>query len=995
MKDVTFEQVVENGKFLVKFFSSEIYGDSHSFDIGFSYQSSSLDYEAALFNASSISSSTSTAIIGTRGTVSLSAAGSFSSSSSPVDSPFLTLYFVGSGDGSFDIDFSKLLIDGSTPYYEDPPLVGYDINYTPPIPDSEVEISNKAPTGEVIVSGTLFQGSMLLVTNSLADEDGMTNNVSYQWLADGAVIADATGSTLLLTQAEVGKSISVRASYTDDRGTVEKISSAETAIVKPIFFLNNLPTGEVFISGTTEQGQLLTASNDLSDSDGMGIVRYQWQAQFQSIPGATESTLLLDQDQVGKVISVQASYTDAFGTFERVTSRPTALVKNVNDSPTGSVTVSGTATQGQKLTAINTLADLDGMGSGVSYQWLANSEVIAGATESTLVLSQAQVGKSISVVASYTDDQGTDESVTSAATPLVEGTIELPVENLSLSGIVTENIIVVNRAHLSGDLEVAPGVKITIKPGATLDLGNHTLLNFGTVALEGTESVYATIKNGKYSTKDTTGILIAENSEIDNLAVDGFFSYGSLLLNNVVIRDSSIDFLETNQITGSLIIDSVVKAGIESGTITETTFQNSPIEKLAWSSQNFLDIQRSNFLGDGILIRLDPFFSGSHNIAISESYINLTSGKKYSDYIFDGNNTLQVQTIIPESSFVSKPFVNTDDGLRKVGVFLSWEDLGFFEKTEDSGATPAVEGIIESPIEVVSSEDSGTNELVTASPTKTVEADVPSVALTVRAQAVESIGLTPDGKSLVIKTNGVSKTVSLDSVLQFSDKASSAQELLKTIEPIAVFSSVINGQTQYVLPDRFTGPAALDLKYQLIDDTLNAVVTGSNDNDFIKLSNATSAGKAVDGGGGNDVIDGGVGSTFISGGGGNNVFFLDGRATGVSWSTITDFSIGADKATIWGWKQGVSQVARVDELGGAPGYQGVTLHFENLLPSGASDADRNGSWNSITFSGKSLSDFGASSLEALNAQIAAGTNSFFSTGQTVDEFGTHGYLHVA
>jgi hypothetical protein len=115
------------------------------------------------------------------------------------------------------------------------------------------------------------------------------------------------------------------------------------------------------------------------------------------------------------------------------------------------------------------------------------------------------------------------------------------------------------------------------------------------------------------------------------------------------------------------------------------------------------------------------------------------------------------------------------------------------------------------------------------------------------AQAIESIGLTPDGKFLVIKTNGVSKTVGLESVLEFSDMTSSAQELIQTIEPIAVFASVVNGQTEYVLPDRFTGPAELDLKYQLIDNTLNAVVTGSRDNDFIKLSNDASVGKAVNG----------------------------------------------------------------------------------------------------------------------------------------------------
>jgi len=259
--------------------------------------------------------------------------------------------------------------------------------------------------------------------------------------------------------------------------------------------------------------------------------------------------------------------------------------------------------------------------------------------------------------------------------------------------------------------------------------------------------------------------------------------------------------------------------------------------------------------------------------------------------------------------------------------------------------------------------------------------------------AVRSFSYSSDGQGVVLDSESGRKTLLDIELIQFTDSSYSPFELRQFYTPLEEFSVVRGGQALKVNPTFFTGLESLNLHYQFIDVTLDSVVIGSGLNDFIAMQGGGV--KAVNGGGGNDVIDGGVGSTFISGGGGSNVFFLDGRASGVSWSTITDFSIGTDKATIWGWKQGVSQVARVDEFGGALGYQGVTLHFENLLPSGASDGDRNGTWNSITFTGKTLSDFGASSLEMLNAQIAAGTNSFFSTGQTVDEFGTHGYLYVA
>lgn len=281
------------------------------------------------------------------------------------------------------------------------------------------------------------------------------------------------------------------------------------------------------------------------------------------------------------------------------------------------------------------------------------------------------------------------------------------------------------------------------------------------------------------------------------------------------------------------------------------------------------------------------------------------------------------------------------------------------------------------------------------SPTTPSFENANSTIFAIPIENIDAIGISPDGRYLIIKSSGLSRMISIGDTLEFSNAKMSGDQISAQISPTPVFSSFVNGVTSYVLPDLFTGPASLGLKYQLIDSTVNAIVTGSNDNDFIKVADANSLGKAVNGGGGNDVIDGGVGSTFISGGGGTNIFFLDGRAPGVSWSTITDFQLGQDKVTIWGWKQGVSKVAFVDNFGGAIGYDGLTLHFENLLPSNAGADATNSTWNSITLSGRNLSDLGAKSLDDLNAQILNGSNPFLITSQTVDDFGTHGYLHIS
>ena len=102
----------------------------------------------------------------------------------------------------------------------------------------------------------------------------------------------------------------------------------------------------------------------------------------------------------------RANYTDGHGTAEAVTSAVTAAVANINDAPTGSVTIGGTPTQNQTLTASNTLADADGLGT-IGYQWQRDGTDVAGATGTTYALGIADVGHTIDVVASYTDGHGT------------------------------------------------------------------------------------------------------------------------------------------------------------------------------------------------------------------------------------------------------------------------------------------------------------------------------------------------------------------------------------------------------------------------------------------------------------------------------------------------------------------------------------------------------------------------------------------------------------
>jgi uncharacterized delta-60 repeat protein len=310
-------------------------------------------------------------------------------------------------------------------------------------PDSSFA-ANKTPTGGVTITATATQGQIITASNTLADVDGIPTSgvgaISYQWKAGDVAINGATASTFVLTQSEVGKTITVTASYTDLHGTAESVTSSATVAVANV---NDTPIGDVTFTGTATQTQTLTGSNTLADADGIpadgvGAIKYQWKAGGADILGASASTYILSQAEVGKAITLTASYTDQQGTVERVASAASAVVANVNDAPTGGVTIAGTAKQGQTLMASNTLADIDGIPTvdigAIKYQWKAGGTAINGATASTYALTQADVGKVISVTASYTDQQGTAESVTSSATAAVTNVNDAPTGSVTISG---------------------------------------------------------------------------------------------------------------------------------------------------------------------------------------------------------------------------------------------------------------------------------------------------------------------------------------------------------------------------------------------------------------------------------------------------------------------------------------------------------------------------------------------------------------------------------
>lgn len=90
---------------------------------------------------------------------------------------------------------------------------------------------NVPPTWRAQIIGTLDYGQILYAPGTPADANGIVAPITYQWMADGVAIAGATDTLHLLSHADVGKAITVTASFVDGLGKPEQISTNPSALV--------------------------------------------------------------------------------------------------------------------------------------------------------------------------------------------------------------------------------------------------------------------------------------------------------------------------------------------------------------------------------------------------------------------------------------------------------------------------------------------------------------------------------------------------------------------------------------------------------------------------------------------------------------------------------------------------------------------------------------------------------------------------------------------
>jgi hypothetical protein len=181
------------------------------------------------------------------------------------------------------------------------------------------------------------------------------------------------------------------------------------------------------ISGTAQQGQALTVING-SWTNSPTSFTHQWQRCDASgnnctpIPQATGQTYTLTATDVGSTIRVQETASNAAGASTPVSSPavgPVIMLTAPTNTAPPSLSVSGSAVEGQMLTVVN--GSWANSPTSFTHQWQRcdasgnNCTPIPQATGQTYTLTAADVGSTIRVQETASNEAGAGTPVSSAA----------------------------------------------------------------------------------------------------------------------------------------------------------------------------------------------------------------------------------------------------------------------------------------------------------------------------------------------------------------------------------------------------------------------------------------------------------------------------------------------------------------------------------------------------------------------------------------------------
>ncbi|MDP1633057.1 MAG: hypothetical protein Q8L69_00060, partial [Gallionellaceae bacterium] len=485
-----------------------------------------------------------------------------------------------------------------------------------------------------------------------------------------------------------------------------------------------------------------------------------------------------------------------------------------------------TATQNQTLTAANTLSDVDGLGI-IGYQWKANGANISGATGSTYLLSAAEVGKTITVAASYTDGHGTAESMSSSATLAVA-----PISNTLVGTAGNDNLT----GTVGNDAINGLGGNDTLNGGAGADTmtggaGNDTYIvdNLGDVVTE-TSALLAEIDTVQASITYSLATL----SYVENLTLTGTAAIDGAgnTRNNVIIGNANNNILD-----GGAGNDWVYYSNATSGVTVNLSLT---------TAQNTLGAGTDTLLG------FENILGSSYNDTLTGNSLNNTlNGGAGADTLIGGtgNDTYVVDNI--DDIVTETATLATEVDTVQSSITYSLATLTYVENLTLTG-TSAING----------TGNALNNVLIGNSAVNTLNGGAGNDRLDGKAGADRMSGGTGDDIYVVDNTKD---TVTENTNEGIDTVESSITYTLKAnVEALLLTgSSAING-TDNTLNNLLIGNAAVNT---LTAGTGNDILQGGAGNDILK---DTAGSNLLDGGLGNDTLTGNAANELFIGGTGND-----------------------------------------------------------------------------------------------------------------------------
>jgi len=514
---------------------------------------------------------------------------------------------------------------------------------------------NDTPAGLPLITGTVTEDQTLTAdTSGISDVDGL-GTFSYQWLRDGVAIAGATGTSYTLGDADVGTQISVQVTYTDGYGTVESVTSAQTAPVTNVndpAVIGGTDTGVVTEDVDPDMNGLLDVSGSLTIIDpdageatfNAGVFGGTYGVITLNAAGDWDYAANTGQPAIqglttGDTLSDTITITSVDGTTHDIV----ITIMGTNDAP-----VAG-----------NDIASVNEGGSVVIDLAASDSDIDSALDLNSVIINSLPVNGSVVV-----NGDGTVTYTHNGSETLTDSfsyTISDISGAVSNSATVTLTVTAVNDTPVAGDdvATVAEGNTVLIDVAAN-DSDADNALDLNSISIIGAPVNGSLIVNGDGTVTYTHD---GSNTTSDN------FTYTIADITGAISNTATVN------ITVTAVNDVPTTSGISDVSVNEDAAPTSIDLNAAFDDSDNLDSE------------LTYSIVGNSNIGLfSVAGVDNTTGQLSLDYAANMNGSTQIsmRAMDPSGAFVDTLFTVTVNPVNDAPVMMANAGI---QATADTPAT--------------------------------------------------------------------------------------------------------------------------------------------------------------------------------------------------------------------------------------------------------------------------------------------------------------------